>query len=378
MEQNRARVAIITPQVDCVSETFIASHIKEIRGVQLVYHGGEVPTLISGEAIAGLTTVSVMARKALALLLKPSNWTIAHYLFYQSVKKNKPHVALVEYGTTALAIVDCLQKAKVDFIVHFHGYDASVYDIVAQLKSDRGQTLFKICSGIVVVSEQMREQLIAVGCPAQKIILNPCGAPDRGEKNQNEKEKCTFLSVGRFVDKKAPYYTLLAFDIALKSGIKAEMHFIGDGPLLQACIHLAKFLGISDFITFYGSRDNDFVSEGMKKSDVFTQHSITALNGDQEGSPVSIMEASMTGLPVISTRHMGITQTVVHGKTGFLVDEHDVNQMAKYMIVLAEDAKLRRNLGYNGRQLMLKSFTRLQHIRTLEALIDKIYKKQSN
>jgi glycosyltransferase involved in cell wall biosynthesis len=53
-------------------------------------------------------------------------------------------------------------------------------------------------------------------------------------------------------------------------------------------------------------------------------HSLVAPDGDSEGSPVSVMEAQLCGLPVVTTHHAGITEVVREGETGLLVDEGDV------------------------------------------------------
>ena len=65
----------------------------------------------------------------------------------------------------------------------------------------------------------------------------------------------------------------------------------------------------------------------LKSSTAFAQHSITAENGDMEGTPVGIVEASYAGLPVISTFHAGIPDVINNRETGLLVEEHDVEEM---------------------------------------------------
>ncbi len=68
------------------------------------------------------------------------------------------------------------------------------------------------------------------------------------------------------------------------------------------------------------------------------------------------MEASATGLPVVVTRNGGMQESVVEGKTGFLVEEGDVVSMAQYMKKLALDDGLCKQMGQKGRQRMIESF----------------------
>ena len=53
----------------------------------------------------------------------------------------------------------------------------------------------------------------------------------------------------------------------------------------------------------------------MQHARAFVQHSVTAADGDSEGTPVSILEAGAAGLPVVSTRHAGIPEGVVKGSS---------------------------------------------------------------
>src|SRR5690606_38663847 len=89
----------------------------------------------------------------------------------------------------------------------------------------------------------------------------------------------------------------------------------------------------------------------------FVQHSMTAPDGDIEGMPVAILEAASSGLPVVSTYHAGIPEAVLHGQTGFLVEEVDVDGMAAYMVKLATDPLLARNLGLAARKHMEQDYT---------------------
>src|SRR5690606_35506477 len=101
----------------------------------------------------------------------------------------------------------------------------------------------------------------------------------------------------------------------------------------------------------------------------FLQHSIVADNGDSEGSPVGIIEASAAGLPVISTRHAGIIESVLEDKTGFLVDELDVISMSNYMSQLYKDRELCQIMGEAGRRHIKENFSLNKHLNQINNLI---------
>ena len=59
-------------------------------------------------------------------------------------------------------------------------------------------------------------------------------------------------------------------------------------------------------MTFLGAQPHNVIQDEMRKARGFVQHSIEAPSGDSEGMPVSIIEAGVSGLPVVATRHAGI------------------------------------------------------------------------
>ena len=87
------------------------------------------------------------------------------------------------------------------------------------------------------------------------------------------------------------------------------------------------------------------------------QHSVTDANGDQEGQPVSLVEAAATGLPIVSTRHSGIPDVVLDGRSGFVVDEHDVAAMGDRIARLALDLALRVEMGAAGQEHITREFS---------------------
>src|SRR5690606_38450958 len=110
--------------------------------------------------------------------------------------------------------------------------------------------------------------------------------------------------------------------------------------------------------------------ELLNKCYGYVQHSITALNGDKEGTPVSILEASIAGIPVISTRHSGIKDVIIEGKTGYLVDEFDINKMAESMSAILDDRDLAMHLGQEGKKFVLHNFSINRHIAAIEKALN--------
>jgi colanic acid/amylovoran biosynthesis glycosyltransferase len=131
----------------------------------------------------------------------------------------------------------------------------------------------------------------------------------------------------------------------------------GAGPRRRAGRAGAAGLGMSDAVELPGRRPHDQVAEAMAGARAFVQHSVTTANGDAEGTPVAVMEAGAAGLPVVSTRHGGISDVVLEGETGSLVDERDVEGMAKHMAALAGDPALAGRLGRAARERIVAEFS---------------------
>ena len=107
----------------------------------------------------------------------------------------------------------------------------------------------------------------------------------------------------------------------------------------------------------------------LEESLAFVQHSITAVNGDKEGTPVTVLEASLAGLPVIATQHTGIQDVIIHNETGLLVREHDVSAMSEYMLQLLTDKMLAQKLGHKGKIRIQKSFNITDHLKVLQNVL---------
>jgi glycosyltransferase involved in cell wall biosynthesis len=114
----------------------------------------------------------------------------------------------------------------------------------------------------------------------------------------------------------------------------------------------------------------------MQSAAVFVQHSVVAPDNDHEGTPVAILEAGASGLPVVATRHAGIPDVVKEGETGYLVDEGDTDAMARYMIQLAKNPDLARRLGAAAREHIAAEYNEQRSNANLWHIIKSVVTKQ--
>jgi glycosyltransferase involved in cell wall biosynthesis len=172
--------------------------------------------------------------------------------------------------------------------------------------------------------------------------------------------------VARLAPKKAPGNSIRAFKKVLDAFPDATLTMVGaKEELYNECLALTRALNLTDKVIFTGRKTPEEIVSLLHRSRAFVQHSVVAPGGDSEGTPNAILEASACGLPVVSTLHGGIKEAVIHGQTGYLVEEDDIEGMAGYMSKLAGDPALALQLGKNGRRHMMENYTMEKQIRNL-------------
>lgn len=285
------------------------------------------------------------------------------------LKNRHVDAVLAEGGVVGALMQAACRRAGVPLVINFHGRDAYEYGLIERWRVGY-QRAFATCAAVVADSTHMAEQLALLGAPEDKIHCSACGAEtDRFRPTDPAANRPVFVGVGRFVEKKAPHLTLLAFRRALDACPEARLVMIGDGVLLPICRDLAAGLRVGGSVDFPGRRPHEDVARSMQTARAFVQHSVTASTGDSEGSPVAVLEAGASGLPVVATRHAGIPEAVIEGETGFLVDERDVEGMARHMVDLARDPALAGRLGAAAREHIAAEFSMEKSIGVLRDIL---------
>lgn len=364
-------VALVSPSRNAYSETFITAHKNFLQGNIFHYYSGELPT----ELEKGLV-INSRCKRILDIVkghYRLNQFSLEEQALLTSFKKNKIELVFAEYGGTGEKIVPICKKLKIPLIVHFHGYDASKKD---QFKIyDNYEGIFEYAKYVICVSRKMEQDLLRLGCPRNKLVYNVYGPHPDFVEIDPQFSKMQFVAIGRFVNKKAPYYLILSFLEVVKEFPDAKMIIAGDGELWNTCKNLVDFYKLNNNVELPGVINPKQFQKYVEESLAFVQHSITAEDGDSEGTPVSILEASAGGLPVLSTKHAGIPDVIVNNETGLLVEEHDVDGMAENMKRMLRDISLAKELGLKGKENICKNYTLDRHISVLNNLIYKSLRK---
>lgn len=349
--------AIIAPQIGARSETFIRRHIEQILPNQTVVVAGDVSSSYTGH---WSVNCPVLARNPSPrhnnfkekVRVSEAKIAVAHFL-----KKNKIKVIMGEFLHYSFSSFQIAQKLNIPFFAHAHGIDVS--QVIRDPNWQKKYLYYQQAAGVITISKFSKNRLLNLGLSSDKVHIIPSGVDVPNQPVQRlTKKQIRCLAVGRMVGKKAPILLLESFRQAAQEYPNLRLDYVGTGELLPAVKQFIHAFQLENHVTLHQGQPNQVVRELMKNADIFIQHSITDPDtGDEEGLPVSILEAMSLALPIVSTNHAGIPEAVVEGETGFLVKEGDCLQMAKQILLLAQNPDLRLNIGFAGWERANNLFT---------------------
>jgi colanic acid/amylovoran biosynthesis glycosyltransferase len=240
-------------------------------------------------------------------------------------------------------------------VTAFHGEDITNYP--RRFSGNVYAPLFARGDLFLPISARWNEQLSVLGCPVERIRVHRMGIDcrrfARRAENRPLDRPFRIVTVARLVEKKGIANAIRAVS---RLPIACEYVIAGDGPLRVGLEQLARAQGIADKVRFAGAQTQTEVIQLLQSADVFLAPSVTGTDGDIEGVPVAILEAMAAGLPVVSTHHSAIPELVADGRSGFLVEEHDVDGLARRLSELATDLDLRMRMGAAGASIVATEF----------------------
>lgn len=368
------KLLLAKPNKSVYTETFIEDHIQYLKPDTVLY-GGWKPYLYGNDQsiFSGLLSVNLI--RGLIKKLLPS-WYKKLYTKHLTtwLLHNKFDIVFCEYGVLGAEVTAAAKAANIPLVAMFHGFDAYVDSFLKRYQSQYRQ-LFAYAKAIIAVSNDMKMQLVNLGCEEHKIARIPYGvAVDEGcniKSHAHEDQRILFI--GRFIEKKSPMTLIKAFKRVLVEFPNAKLYLGGEGELLEQCKKMCLNENIHN-VYFLGRLSRDEVKEQMRKSTLYVQHSVRASDGDSEGTPVAILEAAAAGLPVISTLHTGIKEAVIHEKTGLLCQEHDMEQMALNIIFLLKDKALAKAMGEEAKRHIQTNYEKTKQLENIRQLILSLHK----
>ncbi|RXK50720.1 glycosyltransferase [Aquirufa rosea] len=340
------------------SETFIDEQIKQMQPFAVLYEGWQPSRLYQGGSIYPFPFNQLLVRGSLRRLLPSFYQKIYTHFLRKYLREYQINALLANYGPLGTHIAEACQAENIPFGIVFLGFDANETKTLENYGKRYAEVLPK-AKAIIAVASAMKSTLEKICGPLPNLHIIPCGVDLQQFYPAKEKKKggpFQLISVARFAAKKGSLLSIQSFEILLKEFPNAQFNMVGDGPLWQEAKDYVQAKGLEKHIHFLGAKSPTEYLPLLQEADAFIQHSIVTPSGDSEGTPVAILEASATGLAIVSTRHAGIPEAVIEEETGILVNEHDVASMGQALIRLAANPALCQQMGMAARKHMAEHY----------------------
>lgn len=209
------------------------------------------------------------------------------------------------------------------------------------------QFLLHRCQAVVIVlSSRMKSYLSAHNFPVEHTQLIPNGvdiqrfAPIDADFSVAEREQVV-VCVSRLCYRKGTDVLLHAWHQVHQICPQARLILVGDGPIREQLMYMARELGISECVEFAGIQRNIPLQ--------LHRGSIAVLPSRIEGMPNAVLEAMACGLACVATRISGSEDIIQHGINGLLVEPEDYQGLAAALQTLLLDPELARQFGKAAR-----------------------------
>ncbi|MCD5383154.1 glycosyltransferase family 4 protein [candidate division WOR-3 bacterium] len=196
-----------------------------------------------------------------------------------------------------------------------------------------------------VLSESTKDELVRWGVPNNHIyIVSPAISSEVTSDFRLKSPDPLIISLGRIKKYKCLDNLLFAMRDVLSRIPEARLTIIGTGDYLPNLVRLTEKLNLTNSVKFTG-----FISEQEKRRILQTAW-VVANTSIKEGWGITNIEANACGTPVVASDSPGLRDSVVDGKTGFLVRHGDVGALSNKIIEILQDKTLRERLSQNAIQ----------------------------
>ncbi len=246
--------------------------------------------------------------------------TLANQLIKQECEHIHVHFAHIPTDLAMYAST----LAGIGFSVTAHANDLFQRGWLLKEKVDRAKFF-------ITISEYNRQFLITQGADGNKITVLHCGVDPSQFSLREGFIPSNIPKIGvvaRLVEKKGIDHLINAVAHLKKQAKVYQLAIVGDGPLLGEHQVLASSLGLSSKeVIFLGAIDHKEIASFVKSLDVFVLPCQKDSEGDMDGIPVVLMEAMLSGVPVISTPLTGIPELIIQGETGLLASSKNLSEL---------------------------------------------------
>jgi glycosyltransferase involved in cell wall biosynthesis len=288
-------------------------------------------------------------------------------------KKLKPDIVHTNGAKSGLLGRLAAASVGVKIILHtYHGHVFHSYfnPLVSSVIIKVERWLAKLSTKIIAISDQQKKELLDVYriCEEDKLVVIKLGINTDKFLDQDGLKRNAFRQkyavkeneiavgiIGRMVPVKGhAFFAEVVEEIIKRSVTQIRFFVIGDGMIRK---DLEKRLPDVVFTSWILN-----IEEAMAGLDIIV---LTSLN---EGTPVTLLEAQAAAKPVVATNVGAVSEVVLDGETGFVVNYGEVKEFADKIWMLAENAALRTSMGTAGRTFMEKEHTKKQQFQAIQIL----------
>ena len=168
------------------------------------------------------------------------------------------------------------------------------------------------------------------------------------KKNSLSDKSIRLVMVGRVASIKNHKLMLDALKDLVTNNVEVFLTIAGDGPEFENIKHYADENDLNKYVEFLGFRDD--IESILSDKDVFL------LTSNYEGISIALLESMSMGLPTIATRVGGIPETVMHEKTGLLIQAGDKHELIDAIMRLLSNPILREQMGKMAYKNFMEKF----------------------
>lgn len=170
------------------------------------------------------------------------------------------------------------------------------------------------------------------------------------------------LAVGRFARTKGFPELLTTMARLRRENVPVTLTLVGDGNWRRKLTKMRDALGLAGFVDMPGFIPHDKICDFMLDHDMLVMPSVVHTNGDRDGIPNVIMEALSHRMPVIATDVCGISEVIIDGETGLLVQQRDPRALAGAVRRMLADRQAALDMAEAGRALVENLFDPTRNI----------------
>lgn len=350
------------------TETFIINQVKSIKKYKVDV--ACITALKNGENINQLISPPINNHLFRTKILNTSD---QQYLI-RKIQSNCYSLIHSHFLSDASFFYNVSKNIKSPKVVSAYGYDVSEFPTrYLGLGKKYLTRMFDEYNLVLAMSEDMKNDLLNIGCPEDKIKIHYHGIDTALFFNNNrtylEKDMYNLLSVGTICEKKGQHLVIEALNILInRYNVKNILyHIVGVGPYTDLIRKKIIDYKLAPYVIMHGHLSH---SDGLvtyyNSADIFIHACKKDNHNAKEGIPGVIVEAMSNGLPVISTNHAGIPSIISNKKSGILIDENNVEQIVDSILLLINSSFIREKIGKSAQSYAIQNLDMYAKIQYLE------------